>query len=238
MVTKLPWAVGGVLLLCAAPALGQLYYGDIVYSRDDAGSGPRNAVYKLDRGIGEPIVVSQPGVRGSGPDFGSLIGGMAVDSEYQILLLGFDGGALFKIDPTTGDRSILSGQGVGSGPGMDGANDIGLAPALNRIFVSAGTAHSIIEVDRSSGNRTLVTGPGRGRGPTLEHPVGLTMTQGGDFYAFDADTEAVCFGWTPRRASAACCPAEGWEPARTPTSWSSSRSTPTERCWRPARPMG
>ena len=193
MFTKLPWTIGGALLVCAAPAQGQLYYGDIVYSRDDAGSGPANAVYKLDGGAGDPVVVSQPGVRGSGPDFGSIIGGMAVDSEYQILLLGFDGAAIFRIDPTTGDRSILTGQGVGSGPALDGANDIGLSHYHDRIFVSAGTAHAIVEVDKSTGNRTLVTGPGRGSGPTLEHPLGLTRTFSGDFYAFDADTEAVFF---------------------------------------------
>jgi hypothetical protein len=193
MFTRLPRAIGGVLLICAAPALAQLYHGDIVYSRDDAGSGSQNAVYKLDGGTGDPIVVSQPGVRGSGPDFGSLIGGMAVDSEYQILLLGFDGAAIFKIDPATGDRSILTGQGVGSGPALEGANDIGLSYYHDQIFVTAGTAHSIIEVNKFSGDRTLVTGPGRGSGPTLEHPVGLTRTYTGDFFAFDADTEAVFF---------------------------------------------
>ena len=193
MVTKLPWAIGGVLSICAAPALGQLYHGDIVYSRDDAGSGPQNAVYKLVGGTGDPVVVSQPGVRGSGPDFGSLIGGMAVDQEYQILLLGFDGAAIFKIDPATGDRSILSGQGVGSGPALEGANDIGLSYYHDRIFVTAGSAHSIIEVDKFTGDRTLVTGPGRGSGPVLDHPVGLSRTFSGDFYAFDANTEAVFF---------------------------------------------
>jgi hypothetical protein len=193
MSKKCPWAFGGVLLICAGSALGQLEHGDIVYSRDDAGSGKFNVVYKLSGGMGDPIVVSQPGVRGSGPDFGSLIGGMAVDSQYQILLLGFDASAVFKIDPATGDRSILSGPGVGTGPALDGANDIGLSHYLDRIFVSSGTAHSIIEVDRFTGDRTLVTGPGRGNGPTLEHPMGLTRTFTGDFYAFDADTEAVFF---------------------------------------------
>lgn len=193
MFSKWPWGVGGVLLICAAPALGQLDYGDIVYSRDDAGSGPANAVYKLAGGTGDPIVVSQPGVRGSGPDFGSLIGGMAVDAGYQILLVGFDGAAIFKIDPATGDRSILSGPGVGGGPALAGANDIGLSMYLDRMFVTAGTAQSIIEVDRHTGDRTLVTGPGRGSGPTLRHPAGLTMTPAGDFYTFDADTEAVFF---------------------------------------------
>jgi len=194
MFTRRQWAVGGMLLVCAAPALGRaLDHGDIVYSRDDAGTGPNNAVYKLAGGTGDPIVVSQPGVRGSGPDFGSLIGGMAVDSDYQILLLGFDRGALFRIDPATGDRTILSGQGVGSGPELEGANDLGVSRNHDRIFVAAGTAHSIIEVDGRSGDRTLVSGPGRGSGPTLEHPVGLTSTHSGDFYAFDADTEAVFF---------------------------------------------
>ena len=193
MFTRLPWAVGGVLLICAAPVLGQLNHGDIVYSRDGAGVGPNNVVYKLDGGTGDPIVVSHPGVRGSGPDFGQVIGGMAVDSDYNILLLGYDRWSLFRINPTTGDRTILTGQGVGSGPALEGPNDIGLSQDHGRIYVSAGISHSIIEVDPSSGDRTLVTGPGRGSGPTLEHPVGLTRTLTGDFYAFDADTEAVFF---------------------------------------------
>jgi hypothetical protein len=115
MFTRLPWAIGGVLLVCAAPALGQLVHGDVVYSRDRAALEP-NAVYKLAGGAGEPILVSEPGVRGSGPTLGVSIGGMAVDSDYQILLLGFDRRSIFRIDPTSGDRSILSGQGVGSGP--------------------------------------------------------------------------------------------------------------------------
>jgi hypothetical protein len=185
--------VSVLLLFAGGSAFGQLYHGDIVYSRDDAGSGKFNAVYKLSGGTGDPIVVSQPGVRGNGPDFGSLIGGMAVDSGYNILLLGFDANAIFKIDPATGDRSILSGPGVGTGPQLAGANDLGLSLYLDRIFVSAGTAHSIIEVSPFTGDRTLVTGPGRGNGPVLEHPVGLTRTLAGDFYAFDADTEAVFF---------------------------------------------
>jgi hypothetical protein len=76
---------------------------------------------------------------------------------------------------------------------MDGANDIATSVYVDRIFVSAGTAHSIIEVDRFTGNRTLVTGPGRGTGPVLDHPAGLARSLTGDFYAFDADTEAVFF---------------------------------------------
>jgi hypothetical protein len=192
MFTRSPWAIGGVLLICAAPALGQLNHGDIVYSRDAAALEP-NAVYKLAGGTGAPILVSEPGVRGSGPGLGVMVGGMAVDRDYNILLLGYDRWAIFRVDPTTGDRSILSGQGVGSGPELEGANDIGLSQDHNRIFVTAGISHSIIEVDRSSGDRTLVTGPGRGSGPTLEHPAGLTSTLTGDFYAFDAETEAVFF---------------------------------------------
>src|SRR5438045_1044621 len=103
MLKRIGLGIGFLCCLGTGPVPG-LFHGDIVYSRDDAGSGPMNAVYRLAGGTGDPIVVSQPGVRGAGPDFGSLIGGMAVDSQYNILLLGFDANAIFKIDPATGDR--------------------------------------------------------------------------------------------------------------------------------------
>src|SRR4051812_7441236 len=142
MSTKFLPAIGGVLLICAAPALGQLSHGDIVYSRDGAGVGPNNVIYKLAAGTGDPIVVSHTGVRGSGPDFGQVVGGLAVDADYNILLLGYDRWSVFKVDPTTGDRSILSGQGVGSGPALEGPNDIGLSQDHSRIYVTAGISHS------------------------------------------------------------------------------------------------
>jgi hypothetical protein len=185
--------IGAAAVLMASSALGQLNHGDIVFSRDDAGSGRFNAVLKTVSGSGQQVVISQPGVRGSGPDFGSLIGGLAIDHANNILLTGFDAESVFKIDPVTGNRAVLSGPGAGSGPTMDGPNDVVISPYGNDIFVSAGTAHSIIRVDPSTGDRSLVSGPTRGTGPALDHPAGLSRTLGGDFYVFDADIEAVYF---------------------------------------------
>jgi streptogramin lyase len=194
---RVAWVVVVVAIVCASggacPARAELNHGDIVFSQDDAGQGPHNAVLKYVPSTGERIVISQPTVRGAGPDFGSLIGGLTLDGHGGILLTGFEAASVFRIDPDTGDRSILTGPGVGNGPAIEGPNDVILGPQGSAIYVSAGTSHSIVRVDPQTGDRTLISGPSRGTGAFLDHPAGLARTANGDFYTFDADTEAVFF---------------------------------------------
>ena len=186
--------VGAILSVVLVPHAwtAGLSFGEIVFSQDGAGSGAANAVLKANVATGERSVISQFGVRGSGVDFGSLIGGMSLDYQGNILLTGFSVGGVFQIDPVTGDRAVLSGVGVGTGPGLDGANDL-IIGSSGEIFVSAGTAGAIVRVDPLTGNRSLISGAGRGSGPLLEHPFGLTQTATGNFYAFDANLECVFF---------------------------------------------
>ena len=157
-----------------------------------AGSGAFNAVVSANPVTGNRTLISQPGVRGSGPDFGSLIGGLTLDQSGNILLAGFDAGAIFKISPITGNRSILSSNAVGTGPSIHNVNDVVIAPNGD-LFVTAQDLDSIVRINPLNGNRTLVSGPALGTGPVFDAPVGLTRTSSGDFYVYSANNETVTF---------------------------------------------
>ncbi|MFO0946375.1 MAG: hypothetical protein U1D30_10570 [Planctomycetota bacterium] len=164
----------------------------IVFALDDAGSGSANAVVAADIATGNRTVISRPGVVGSGPDFGSLITGLTIDRDGSILLAGFDADAIFKINPLTGDRSILSGPSVGTGPALDGASAILVGPN-GEIFVGTGSTDSIIRIDPITGDRTLISGPSVGTGPAIDYVSGLTLTANGDFYALSSNSDRIYF---------------------------------------------
>lgn len=176
----------------------RLNYGDIVYSQDGAGNGPNNAIFVADPTTGNRTIISQPGVIGSGPDFSSLIFGIAIEPTGQILLGGqgftLSPGpsiyftSIFRIDPATGNRSIVSSRTVGTGPTINDVEDLIVAPNGD---IYATTDMTILKIDPITGNRTLVSGPDKGTGPTLEDAGGITFAQDGGLYSYDTDTEVV-----------------------------------------------
>jgi len=81
-------------------------------------------------------------------------------------------GAIFKVDPQTGERTILSGRGVGSGPELFNPLGVAIAPS-GQVLVTdtavpagGGTRVGVIyAIDPATGNRTEVSGPTQGVGP-------------------------------------------------------------------------
>lgn len=184
-------AFAGAILWPTEPAQAVvLSAGDIVFSIDGAGSGANNAVLKADPVTGNRTVISQTGVIGSGPDFGSLIGGLALDPSGNILLACFDAGTVMKIDPATGNRSVVSSALVGSGPSIHNLNDLIVAPDGD-IYVTAQDISSIVRINPVTGNRTIVSGPGVGTGTVFSAPFGLTRTSTGDFYVYETSFETI-----------------------------------------------
>jgi sugar lactone lactonase YvrE len=167
-------------------------YKRIIFAQDGAGSGAQNAVLMANPVNGNRQIISQTGVRGSGPDFGSLIGGLTVDAAGDILMTGFDASAVFKIDLVTGDRSILSGPGVGTGPSIHNVNELVVA-ANGDIFVTAQTLGAVVRIDPLTGNRTILSGAGVGSGASFSAPFGIALTEDGDFFVYDSNDETVTF---------------------------------------------
>ena len=91
---------------------------------------------------------------GSGPDFGSPAG-LVVESSGDILVTG---DALFRVDPTTGNRTIISGPVVGSGPDFEG-NPAGLVVESSGDILVATTNNktAVFRVDPTTGTRTIVS---------------------------------------------------------------------------------
>lgn len=107
--------------------------------------------------------------------------------------------ALFQINPTTGDREIVSGMGVGSGEDVSGMIGLGVS-AGGQIYVTDigdhPTAGAVLRIDPASGNRELISGRGRGSGPSFRGlfggPTGIALS--GDGSLLVADVAEDIFG--------------------------------------------
>src|SRR4051812_36718983 len=108
-----------LLLLCVNRHAGaQPVPGDVVFLQDPNGSLPA-AVMTADQTTGNRTVVSEFGVRGSGPDFNFTIGGIDLGPNGELYVSGSQSSTILRIDPTTGDRTIISSATIGTGPAFN-----------------------------------------------------------------------------------------------------------------------
>ena len=86
--------------------------------------------------------------------------------------------ALLTIDIATGERTLLSGRGLGSGRSLSGASDAIVDHANDRLIVvraRGGTNYdAVLFVDRENGDRTVLN---RGGGPALDEPVAAALDE-------------------------------------------------------------
>src|SRR6185503_16183138 len=78
---------------------------------------------------------------------------------------------VLRINSTTGDRSVLSGNGVGTGPSLTAYAPATIGILGGVIYVANG--ERLMSVDRATGDRTLISGGGRGTGPTIVWPLSI-----------------------------------------------------------------
>lgn len=93
-----------------------------------------------------------------------------------LLLARPDGGGatrILRISPTTGERVVLSGPGVGSGAALDGATEMTLDVAGRRLFVFDWDTEALYAVALAGGDRTLISGVARGTGPEIPSAMDL-----------------------------------------------------------------
>jgi len=157
--------------LCAAAAFGLV---------SDCDSLPDGAIYPVvpTTGGGESEVVAfllptsltetlSASTRGNGPEFEWAYGIVVDAPNDRALVVDRDSTALFAVDLDTGDRTVLSGLGRGSGVGLVGPGPLELDTARNRVYVSD-FGRAIVAIDLATGARTTVTGAGVGSGPAIE----------------------------------------------------------------------
>ena len=158
-------------------ASGQILVGNqsvAVIHRVDPVSGDRSVVSGRTRGAGPPIFGPiQQFARESG---GTLL--ITVPSTID------SAGAIMRIDPVTGDRTMLSSASTGSGPTF--GTPVGIALDLDGdIFVTDPVLSTIFRIDPVSGNRTVISNSVTGEGEMLFNPRGLAFDSEGFLYVAD-----------------------------------------------------
>jgi len=126
--------------------------------------------------------------RGEGPGLSLYGGGMAVDPSSG-LLLATAPSELLWLDPTTGDRGVLSGAYRGQGPSFANSGGLALDPAGARAFIpSRNSLKGVISVDLTLGDRAYVSPvPTLGEGPDV-YPLFSAFVDG---VLYVADTSSL-----------------------------------------------
>ena len=162
--------------------------GDIVVTDQGFATGIPQ-VLEVDPGTGVRTLVSSAG-RGTGPAL-VMPNSVAVGPGGDILVTDIapvtGNPRLLRIDPATGNRSVLTGVGAGTGPAVNVAA-VGVEGGV--IYVTDVVGNQIMRVDPATGNRTLVSGPGLGAGAPFVSPVSITSDRPGSIVVLDAERPA------------------------------------------------
>jgi glucose/arabinose dehydrogenase len=182
--------------------------GVILVADTEAGTGGAGTLFSIDPVTGARTVLSNFGVIGQGatgtdPFFVAVAASGAIlvtddDAGTDIPLDGQVGGngALFTVNPTNGNRTLLSDFGTTT-QGPIGVHPVGVAivPLIRPgdalvIDFLAGTngAGALFSVNPATGNRTLVSDFGNPmQGPGGSDPIGVALGTAGDILVADED---------------------------------------------------
>ena len=128
------------------------------------------------------------------------IRGIEYLSDGNYAAADFGGEALYIVDGKTGERTLLSGRGKGTGPNLNGPVSV-LELDADTLALSEFSSQSVLYVDRKTGNRkflTTSTQAGHGDGPPLgtrsleKDPLDSSRLFAGDFNLdaiFEVDLE-------------------------------------------------
>ena len=147
------------------------------------------------------IVMGAEGVlaQGTGPGFG-LPTGIAVESSGSLVVTDSGRDAVLRVDPFTGDRSIVSDVRTGIGPGFARPVDIAV---LNGgvALVADGGVDAVFQVDLGTGARRIVSGCPEagdpcpvavvGTGVDFINLEGIAILADGSFVVVDVGRDAV-----------------------------------------------
>ena len=100
---------------------------------------------------------------GSGPGFVTPVG-IAVEADSSLVVVDLGLEAVVRVDPSSGDRTIISDASIGSGPGFVTPFDIAVEADGSLVVVDSGL-EAVVRVDPVSGDRTIISDASTGSGP-------------------------------------------------------------------------
>jgi sugar lactone lactonase YvrE len=111
-------------------------------------------------------------------EIGDVIVGDLVDGDSVI----------YHVDPTTGNRTVISSSSVGSGTNLGEVNSIALEKGGSILVVDRGSGaipNGIIRIDPVTGNRTTLSSASMGTGQAFSSPVGIAVDSSGNIFVSD-----------------------------------------------------
>lgn len=164
--------------------------GLVVLSAGELGVADGGAVFSVAVASGTRALISGR-ERGVGPDFqrlDDLVGLSTVLCPHSLIVVDAELPGLWAVDAASGDRTLFSGAGAGSGPDFIRPRAITFEPTprlggcpLN-LFVldesSGGSGGTVLRVNSMTGERTILSDASRGTGPDFVAPVAIAP---GDF---------------------------------------------------------
>ena len=143
---------------------------DIDNNRLFVGTDSWGSVISVDLSTGDRVLVSETRGPGSGPALVFPTDIVWDSTASRIIVADRDAGQLLQIAPDSGNRAILSGNGLGAGEILGGGRDIRLDLANDRAFVGTSYLDRLISIDLTTGDRVTVSGNGVGAGTDFNGP--------------------------------------------------------------------
>jgi hypothetical protein len=192
-------AFAALATLSAAPqAYAQLAAGDLLVADFQAGTNGGGALFRVDPATGNRTILSDFGDANQGPT-GAFPFGVAIEGSGSVLVVDADAGtgsngALFRVDPVTGNRTLVSdfgnaGQGdVGSNPHGIAIEAGGTTALVADIDSGASGRGALFRVNLANGARTTVSDfANAAQGQIGAAPVGVAIDAAGNALVPDFD---------------------------------------------------
>jgi sugar lactone lactonase YvrE len=141
------------------------------------------SLLRVDATTGDRSTLSDA-TTGAGPDF-QAPRAVAVDADGNIFVADNDAdpfgrgtGRILRVDPFSGDRTVVSDASVGTGPTLGFLESLA-AEQDGTLVVVDSRRGDLKRIDPVTGRRSMVSGRRRGRGPRLAAPRGVTVEADG-----------------------------------------------------------
>jgi sugar lactone lactonase YvrE len=146
------------------------------------------AVVRVNPITGNRDLVSGRG-RGIGRSF-RCVEGIAVEPRGTLIVTSRDDPdpglhAVVRVEPVSGNRTIVSNDTTGSGPPFEFPQDIA-AEASGTLVVTDQGLRAVVRVEPVSGNRTIVSSDTTGTGPPFVSPTGIAVEADGALVVTDS----------------------------------------------------
>jgi DNA-binding beta-propeller fold protein YncE len=149
------------------------------------------AVIRVELERGNRTIVSDD-VTGRGLAFEAPVA-LAVEKDGQLLVvdgsIGIFAGVV-RVDPRSGDRTVVSGPTTGRGPLFSAPLSLALE-ATGQLVVLDSLLGAVVRVDPATGDRTIVSDASTGQGPSFMVPAGIAVQADGQLLVVDQERAAV-----------------------------------------------